>query len=70
MILLVQSSLCGVDTICRALRIQGLEVEVVERQRGPLGPILGARAPMLRERGLLGEKDEEEVVVVRGRRPG
>ncbi|MEA2266055.1 MAG: release factor glutamine methyltransferase, partial [Solirubrobacteraceae bacterium] len=55
-ILLVQSSVCGIETTCRALRTQGLEVEVVERQRGPLGPILRARAPMLRDRGLLGDR--------------
>jgi release factor glutamine methyltransferase len=69
-ILLVQSSVCGVEPTCRALRREGLEVSVVERERGPLGPILRSRAPMLRERGLLGPLDEEEVVVVRGRRAG
>ncbi len=69
-ILLVQSSVCGVEATCQALRDGGLEVTVVERQRGALGPVLRARAAMLRERGLLGEDEhEEDVVVVRGQRP-
>ena len=39
---------------------------MVVEQHGPLGPIMTERAPMLRERGLLGTLDAEVVAVVRG----
>jgi len=65
-LLVVHSSICGTEQTCSALREEGLEPEVVRRVPGTLGPVLRARAAMLRERGLLGERDEEELVVVRG----
>lgn len=65
--LLVHSSVCGTGRTCAALTQAGLEADVAVRQPGPLGPVLTARAAMLRERGLLGEHDLEEMVVVRGR---
>ena len=68
-LLLVHSSVCGLERTCAALADEGLDVSVVARRRGPLGPVLRSRAAMLRERGLLGERDEEELVVVRGARP-
>jgi release factor glutamine methyltransferase len=68
-LLLVHSSVCGVERTREAMRERGLQAEVVSRVRGPLGPVLTARAAMLRDRGLLGAPDEEELVVVRGRRP-
>jgi hypothetical protein len=40
---------------------------VVVREPGKLGPVMTARAQMMRERGLLGDEDLEEIVVVRGR---
>jgi release factor glutamine methyltransferase len=67
-VLLVQSSVNGLDRTLEGLRSAGLEADVAARRRGPLGPILGARADSLRERGLIGERDEEELYVVRGRR--
>lgn len=69
-LLLVHSSVCGVDDTCSAMASAGLEPDVVHRHTGALGPVLTARASMLRERGLLGEQDLEDVVVVRGRAPG
>jgi release factor glutamine methyltransferase len=66
-LLLVQSSVCGVEQTCELLRERGLDAQVLIRARGPLGPVLRKRAPMLRARGLLGERDEEELVVIRGR---
>jgi release factor glutamine methyltransferase len=66
-VMLVHSNLIGVERTVAALEAGGLRVDVVERRRGPLGPLLTARAPLLEARGLLapGER-EEELVVVRG----
>jgi release factor glutamine methyltransferase len=63
--LLVHSSICGEDATLDALRAGGLEAEVVVRRRGPLGPVLRARAHELERRGLLrpGQRDEEVLVV-------
>jgi release factor glutamine methyltransferase len=68
-LLLVHSSICGIERTCAMLDASGLRVEVVSRSRGPLGPILRSRAAMLRERGLLGELDEEELAVFRASSP-
>lgn len=64
-VLLVQSSICGEEKTLRALRAGGLEAEVTERRRGPLGPLMSARAEELEERGLLapGQRDEEVLVI-------
>jgi hypothetical protein len=40
-------------------------VDVVARERGPLGPLMRAR----RAAGLIAPVDEEDVLVVRGRKP-
>ena len=66
-LLLVHSAIIGVEPTVGRLEAAGLAVEVLERRRGPLGPLLTARAPLLEARGLLapGER-EEDVVVVRG----
>jgi release factor glutamine methyltransferase len=66
-VLLVQSSVCGEAATCQALRQHGLQAAVVARARGPLGPVLMQRSGLLRERGLLGERDEEELLVIAGR---
>lgn len=66
--LLVHSSLCGEQTTLEALRAAGLEADTVERRRGPLGPLMRARAPELERRGLLAPgEQEEDLLVVRGR---
>ena len=67
-ILLVHSSVCGEERTLKMLRDQGLEAAVVVRRRGPLGPLLSARAPELEAKGLLapGERTEE-VLVLAGR---
>jgi release factor glutamine methyltransferase len=65
-LLLVHSSVCGEDATLERLRANGLAAEVVERRRGPLGPLLRARAPVLESRGLLERgAAEEDVIVVR-----
>ncbi len=66
LVLLIQSSLTGVDATLGRLRAAGLEqAEVVARRRGPLGPLLAARAPQLEQRGVLrpGEREEELVAI-------
>ena len=67
-VLLVHSSIIGTERTLEGLAAGGLEAEVVARRRGPLGPLMSSRVHLLRERGLLGQEDhDEEVVVVRGR---
>jgi release factor glutamine methyltransferase len=69
-LLLMQSSVCGVEATEEKLRAAGLVVEVVARQAGPLGPLLSERAALLARRGLLpGGRHNEELVVVRATRP-
>ena len=66
--LIVHSSVCGGEPTLAALRAGGLDAEVVERRRGPLGPLMRARAPELRRRGLLpAGGEEEDLLVIRGR---
>jgi release factor glutamine methyltransferase len=67
-VLLMQSSVNGLTRTLDALEAGGLRADVVARSRGPLGPLLSARAATLRARGLIGPEDEEELYVVRGRR--
>jgi release factor glutamine methyltransferase len=67
--LIVQSSVTGTAQTLDRMRDAGLEPDIVQRRRGPLGPILAARAGYLVRRGLLsGPRLEEEVVVIRGTR--
>lgn len=66
-VLLVHSSICGTHKTVDLLAQAGLEADVVVREPGKLGPVMRARAAMMRERGLLGPDDAEEIVVVRGR---
>jgi release factor glutamine methyltransferase len=68
-VLLMQSSVNGLGRTLDALEAAGLHADVVARRRGPLGPLLSARASALRAHGLIGPRDEEELYVVRGRRP-
>ena len=64
-LLMVQSALAGEEQTVRRLRAQGLAVEVVARADEPFGPVMRARAAMLRARGLVSpEQVHEELVVV------
>jgi release factor glutamine methyltransferase len=65
-ILLVQSSICGVEQTVKLLEQAGIRAEVAVRRAGPLGPVMRRRAAMMRQRGLLGEDDVEDIVVIRG----
>jgi release factor glutamine methyltransferase len=72
LILIVHSSVCGVDeTVARLEAGGGLEVDVPVRSRGPLGPLMMERVEHLEASGALkpGER-EEELVIVRGRKRG
>lgn len=65
-LVMVHSSLCGVEPTLDALHDGGLAPEVIDRHVGPLGPIVRSRADELRERGLLAPgQDSEELVVIR-----
>lgn len=69
-VLLVHSSLCSEQLTADALARRGYDVRIVARHRGPLGPRMRSRAAMLRSRGLLGEEEDEDIVVVRAVWPG
>jgi release factor glutamine methyltransferase len=69
-LLIVHSSVCGEATTREQLERGGLHVEVVVRHRGPLGPRLSDRVAYLERQGLLGPgTHDEELLVIRGRRP-
>jgi release factor glutamine methyltransferase len=64
-LLLVQSQVSGEDATIERLGVAGLRASVVARASIPLGPIMRARADVLRARGLLrpGQADEELSVI-------
>ncbi len=66
-VLLVHSSVCSEQATLSALAAHGFDPRVEARIRGPLGHLLRARAPMLRDRGLLNDADlnSEAIVIVR-----
>jgi release factor glutamine methyltransferase len=67
-LLVVHSSLLGVEATAAALAAGGLEAAVVARERGPLGPLMRRRRAHLEAAGMLRSGEaEEDVVVVRGR---
>lgn len=66
-VLVVHSSICGTGKTVTAFAQAGLQPDVVVSEPGQLGPVMTARAKMMRDRGLLGADDLEEIVVVRGR---
>ena len=72
-VLIVQSSVTGTAETLDRLQAIGLTPTVVQRRRGPLGPILRGRVDYLIREGLIrGPRLEEEVLVIRGQyaRPG
>ena len=60
-LLVVHSDLIGAQQTLERLAAAGLEADVAARERGPLGPLMRERVPAAVE--------EEEVLVLRGRRP-
>jgi release factor glutamine methyltransferase len=69
-LLMVHSSIVGIQKSIGRLEAGGLEVDVAARHHGPLGPLMSARAGALERAGLLAPGQRmEEVVVIRARRP-
>jgi release factor glutamine methyltransferase len=67
-LLVVHSSLLGIEPTVEALRARGLEVDIAARDRGPLGPLMAGRRAHLEAAGMLAPgQQEEDVMVVRGR---
>jgi release factor glutamine methyltransferase len=67
-LLVVHSSLLGIDRTTARLRDHGLTADVAARQRGPLGPLMRARRAHLEATGLLApQADHEDVLVIRAR---
>jgi release factor glutamine methyltransferase len=68
-LLLVQSELSDEAATFARLAGAGLHATTLERTRIPFGPVMRKRAAMLRARGLLGQdQNEEELVVIAARR--
>ena len=68
--LLVQSTLSGVDSSVNALRATGLDAEVIVSQLVPFGPVLSARAGWLEATGRIQKRCRtEELVVIRADKP-
>jgi release factor glutamine methyltransferase len=68
-LLVVHSSLLGYERTAELLAAGGLEVDLAAQERGPLGPLMNGRRGHLEAEGLLDEgQDEEDVLVVRGRK--
>lgn len=65
MLLLVQSSLAGVEASLDALRRAGIPAGVIARRRQPFGPVMTARAAWFEENRLVapGVRSEELVVI-------
>lgn len=69
-ILITHSTLLGEEETLERLAAGGLEPDVPVRRRGPLGPLMSGRRKHLEREGLLAPgQTEEEVLIVRGRRP-
>lgn len=69
-LLMVHSSIIGVDRTLDAMRAGGLDPSVVARRRGPVGPLVHERAGALRARGYLHpDQHHEDIVVFRGSAP-
>ncbi|MDT0269450.1 methyltransferase [Streptomyces sp. DSM 44915] len=66
-LLMVHSGLCAADETLLRLERAGLRASVVDRAHIPFGPVLRARLPWLRRRGLVAPGQRtEELVVIRG----
>ncbi len=67
-LLVTHSSLLGTDRTLDLMREAGLEPDVFDSRRGPLGPLMSDRVAHLEAQGLLepGQR-EEDVLIVRGR---
>ncbi|HUG86670.1 MAG TPA: HemK2/MTQ2 family protein methyltransferase [Euzebya sp.] len=64
-LLIIHSSLCGIELTHERMRAVGLLPEVLHRERGPVGPLVAARTTALEALGLLqpGEREEEMAIL-------
>jgi release factor glutamine methyltransferase len=70
-LLMIHSSVCGEQATLERLRAAGLDPSVIERRRGPIGPLLEPRIPELEARGVLEpDQREEELLVFSARASG
>jgi release factor glutamine methyltransferase len=68
-LLVVHSSLLGYERTADLLSARGLDAELAAQERGPLGPLMNGRRAHLEAEGLLAPgQDDEDVLVVRGRK--
>lgn len=65
-LLVIHSSLCGIELTHQRMHAVGLVPEVLHRERGPVGPLVAARASTLEAQGLLqpGEREEEMAILL------
>ena len=69
-LLVVHSSLLEYGRTADLLAAAGLEVDLAAQEHGPLGPLMNRRRAHLEAQGLLAPgQHEEDVLVVRGRKP-
>lgn len=66
-LLIIHSSICGLDLTEARMRLMGMEPALMCTRRGPLGPLMAARAGELEAAGILraGER-EEDIGVISG----
>ena len=64
LLMVTHSSLNGEQETLERMGAAGLAPAVLERRRGPLGPLLAARAPLLEASGLLAPGMREEAVLI------
>ena len=70
-LLMVQSAVCGTGATLAALHAAGFTADVLAHARVPFGPVMRARAALMRARGLIAPgEDAEELVVVGARHVG
>jgi len=63
-LLIVHSSLCGLEETLSTLEEAGLTAEIVATESAPLGPITAPRAEQLERRGILMRGERSEVTAV------
>jgi release factor glutamine methyltransferase len=68
-LLVIHSSVCGFELTEKCMHAAGLQPEMIMCHRGPLGPLLTARAFALETRGLLplGTR-EEDIAIFKGQK--
>lgn len=63
-LLLIHSSVCGIDTSLERLQAVGLRPSVLQRTTGRLGPLLQSRAGELARTGLIEADRREDIAII------